>query len=191
MYSYSTVLPYLYQLWVSASTLFIPCQQSIYCTRSSSSSTQNKQHLRGITIYNNICICFAVRRSVFLSVFNYMLNTSSTQWCKQIKLKENTYLFLLVQNYWEKTNKSPNLETYVVLVSYNLWCFSFFISEAFLLSLEDFPFVLALVVEYICTEAETIVGYLLLYPICLLGHLLKLNQSTNQENSRIKKHPSL
>ena len=80
-----------------------------------------------------------------------------------------------------------NLETYVVLVSYNLWCFSFFISEAVLLSLEDFPFVLALVVEYLCTEAET---------ICLLGHLLKLNQSTNQsnqskENSRIKKHPSL
>ena len=67
----------------------------------------------------------------------------------------------------------------------------FFISEAFLLSLEDFPFVLALVVECICAEAETIVGYLLLYPICLLGHLLKLNQSTNQENSRIKKHPSL
>ena len=49
-----------------------------------------------------------------------------------------------------------NLETYVVLVSYNLWCFSFFISEAVLLSLEDFPFVLALVVEYLCTEAETV-----------------------------------
>ena len=48
--------------------------------------TQNKQHLRGITIFNNICICFAVRHSVFLSVFNYMLNTSSTQWCKKIKI---------------------------------------------------------------------------------------------------------
>ena len=69
-----------------------------------------------------------------------------------------------------------NLETYVVLVSYNLWCFSFFISEAFLLSLEDFPFVLALVVEYLCTEAEK---------ICLLGHLLNsINQPINQINQK-------
>ena len=41
-----------------------------------------------------------------------------------------------------KTKKSPNLEPYVVVVSYTLWCFSFSISEAVLLSLEDFPFVL-------------------------------------------------
>ena len=58
------------------------------------------------------------------------------------KKSRKTCLFLLVLNYWEKTNKTPNLEPYVVLVSYTLWCFSFFISEAVLLSLEDFPFVL-------------------------------------------------
>ena len=88
-----------------------------------------------------IC-CEIWRRSVFLSVFNYMLNTRVSQWCKQIKLKENTCLFISTK-LLRKTNKSPNHEPYVVLVSYTLWCFSFFISEAVLLSLEErLPFVL-------------------------------------------------
>ena len=49
-----------------------------------------------------------------------------------------------------------NLETYVVLVSYTLWCFSFYIREAVLLSLETSLLFFALVVEYLCTEAETV-----------------------------------
>ena len=61
------------------------------------------------------------------------------------KKSRKTCLFLLVLYYWEETNKSPNLEPYVVLVSYTLWCSSYYISEAVLLSLEDFPFVLCFV----------------------------------------------
>ena len=54
-------------------------------------------------IFNNICICFAVRPSVFLSVLYYMLNTTSTHCGKEIKISRKiTYLFSLVQNYWEK-----------------------------------------------------------------------------------------
>ena len=87
-----------------------------------------------------IC-CEIWRRSIFPSVFNYMLNTRASQCSKQIKLKENTCLFISTK-LLRKTNKSPNLEPYVVLVSYTLWCFSFFISEAVLLSLEAFPLVL-------------------------------------------------
>ena len=107
------------------------------------------------------------------------VNTRLSQWCKQIKFKENTCLFLLALSYWEKTNKSPNLEPYVVLVSYTLWCFSFFISEAVLLSLEDFPFVLCFgggVSLYWGRNSHIVeaalLGYLLLYPTCLLGYLL-------------------
>ena len=81
-----------------------------------------------------------------------------------------------------KTNKSPNLEPYVVLVSYTLWCFSFFISEAVLLSLEDFPFVLCFgggVSLYWGRNSHIVeaalLGYLLLYPTCLLGYLFYLS----------------
>ena len=93
-----TVTPQCCPTYTSCECLLVHCYtlpaEYIYCNRPSSSNTQKNQHLRGITINNNIYICFAVRRSVFLSVFNYMLNTSSTQWCrKKIKLKENTYLF--------------------------------------------------------------------------------------------------
>ena len=57
---------------------------------------------------------------------------------------------------------------------------SVFTSEKqYLLSLETSLWFFALVVEYLCTEAETVtlfeaalLGYLLLYPTCLLGHLL-------------------
>ena len=50
-------------------------------------------------------------------------------------------MFLSVQFYWEKQTSLQNLETYVVLVSYTLWCFSFYIREAVSVVPWDFPLV--------------------------------------------------
>ena len=113
-------------------------------------STQNKQDLRGITNFNNICICFAVRRSVFLSVFNYMLNTSSTQWCKKIKISRKKNICFISTKLLRKTNESPNLETYVVLVSYTLWCFSFLHLRSSICRPLRLPFGSPLWWQYLC-----------------------------------------
>ena len=96
------------------------------------------------------------------------------------KKSRKTCLFLLVLYYWEKTNKSPNLEPYVVLVSYTLWCSSYYISEAVLLSLEDFPFVLCFGGgvslyrgrnSHICWDSPTWLLATLLLSTCYLFYL--------------------
>ena len=83
-----------------------------------------------------------------------------------------TCLFLLVQFYWEKQMSLQNLETYVVLVSYTLWCFSFYIKEAVSVVPWDFPLVFCFgggVSLYWGRNSHIVeaalLGYLLLYPI--------------------------
>ena len=132
-----------------------PPTRSIYIATDHLIFTQNTQHLRGNNnLYNKyglFALLWDLEAQCFSQyVFIYMLNTRVSQWCKQIKLKENTCLFISTK-LLRKTGKSPNLEPYVVLVSYTLWCFSFFISEAVLLSLEDFPLFFPSLVEYLWT----------------------------------------
>lgn len=79
-----------------ASIVYI-LQQTILSTHRTLNTSE------GITIYTTnmdyLLCCEIWRRSVFLSVFNYMLNTRVSQWCKQIKSRK-TLVCLLVQNYY-------------------------------------------------------------------------------------------